>query len=111
MLQAIALAITCCIRFAFENLTERFICLVLEEFALVGIPAEQVSGDQLLARAGLVRERPQPRAYLAFDNLNERLMRHVLEKSALVGNLAEQVSEDQLLARAGLVREHPQPRA
>ena len=59
MLQAIALAITCFICFAFENLTERFICLVLEEFALVGNPAEQAIGHQLLARAGLIRERPQ----------------------------------------------------
>jgi hypothetical protein len=40
MLQAIALAITCVICFAFENLTEGFICLVLEEFALVGNAAE-----------------------------------------------------------------------
>jgi hypothetical protein len=62
MLQAIAIAITCFIGFASENLTESFIRLVLEEFAVVGNPAEQVSGDRLLARAGLVRERPQPRA-------------------------------------------------
>jgi hypothetical protein len=59
MPHAIALAIACFIRLAFENLTERFICLVLEEFALVGNPAEQAIGDQLLARAGLIRERPQ----------------------------------------------------
>jgi hypothetical protein len=59
MLQAIALAITCFQCFAFENLTKRFICLVLEEFALVGNPAEQAIGHQLLARAGLIRERPQ----------------------------------------------------
>ena len=58
MLQAIAIAITCFICFASENLTESFIRFVLEEFALVGNPAEQVSGDQLLARAGLIRERP-----------------------------------------------------
>ena len=59
MLQAIALAITRFACFAFESLSERFICLVLEEFALVGNPAEQVIGDQLLARAGLLHERPQ----------------------------------------------------
>ena len=59
MLQAIALAITCFLFFAIENLTERFICLVLEEFALVGNPAEQANGHQLPARAGLIRERPQ----------------------------------------------------
>jgi hypothetical protein len=59
MLQAIALAITCFIGFAIENLTESFICLVLEEFALVGNPAEEAIGDQLLARAGLIREHPQ----------------------------------------------------
>ena len=41
MLQAIALAITCFICFAFENLTETFICLVLEKFELLGIPANQ----------------------------------------------------------------------
>jgi hypothetical protein len=59
MLQAIALAITCFICCAFENLTNWFIRLVLEEFALVGNPAEQAIGDQLLARAGLIPERPQ----------------------------------------------------
>jgi hypothetical protein len=45
MLQAIALAITCLICFVLENLTERFIRLVLEKVALVGNPAEQVIGD------------------------------------------------------------------
>jgi hypothetical protein len=59
MLQAIALTITCFICFAFENLTERFICLVLEEFALIGNPDEQAIGHQLLARAELIRERRQ----------------------------------------------------
>jgi hypothetical protein len=59
MLQAIAVAITCFICFAFENLTERFICLVLEESSLVGNLAEQGIGDQLLARAGLIHERSQ----------------------------------------------------
>jgi hypothetical protein len=59
MPQAIALAIVRFICFALENLTERFICLVLEEFALVGNPAEQAMGDQLLAIAGLIPERPQ----------------------------------------------------
>jgi hypothetical protein len=38
MLQAIALAITCFSCFVFESLTEKFIRLVLEEFALVGTP-------------------------------------------------------------------------
>jgi hypothetical protein len=38
MLQAIALAITGDISLAIENLTERFIRLVLEEFELVGNP-------------------------------------------------------------------------
>jgi hypothetical protein len=42
-----------------EILTERFIRLVLEKFALVGNPAQQLIGDQLLARAGLIQERPQ----------------------------------------------------
>jgi hypothetical protein len=59
MLQAIALAITGFIGFAVENLTEKFICLVLEEFALDGNPVEQAIGHELLARAGLIRERPQ----------------------------------------------------
>ena len=59
MLHAITLAITCFMCFALESLTERFICLVLEEFALVGNLAEQVIGRQLMARAGLIRERPQ----------------------------------------------------
>ena len=59
MLQAIALTITCFICFALENLTERFIRLVLEESALVGNRAERAIGHQLLARAGLIRERPQ----------------------------------------------------
>ena len=59
MLQAIALATTCFICFAFENLAERFICLVLEEFALVGKPAEEAISHQILARARLIRERPQ----------------------------------------------------
>ena len=45
MPQAIALAITCLACFVFDNLTERSIGLVLEEFALVGNPAEQVMGD------------------------------------------------------------------
>jgi hypothetical protein len=57
--QAIALAITRFIRFVFENLAERFICLVLEEFALVGNLAEQEIVHQLLARAGRTGERPQ----------------------------------------------------
>ncbi len=59
MPQAVALAITCFICFANENLTESFICLILKEFELVDNPAEQAIGDQLLARAGLIRERPQ----------------------------------------------------
>ena len=60
MLQAIALAIRCFICFEIENLTERFICLVLEEIALAGNLAEQAIGYQLLARAGLIQEsRPQ----------------------------------------------------
>jgi hypothetical protein len=45
MLQTIALAITRSLCFAFEDLPERYIRLVLEEFALVGNPAEQVKGD------------------------------------------------------------------
>jgi hypothetical protein len=56
MLQAIALAITCFICFAFGNLTEWFICLVLEEFALVGNPAEHApsaNGRIGHARGGL----------------------------------------------------------
>ena len=65
MLQAIALAITSFSGFAFENLTGRFIRLVLEEFALVGNPVEQAIGHELLARAGLIRERPQRMAELA----------------------------------------------
>ena len=59
MLQVIALAITCFICFAFEDLTEAIIRFVLEEFALVGNLAEQVMGDQLPARGGLIPERPQ----------------------------------------------------
>ena len=59
MPQAIALAITCFVCFDVENITERFICLVLEEFALVGNPAEQATGYQLLTRAGLIRGRLQ----------------------------------------------------
>jgi hypothetical protein len=59
MLQAIALAITCVVGFAFDNLTESFICLILEEFALVVNPAEQAIVHQLLDRAGLIRESPQ----------------------------------------------------
>src|SRR5258707_9545546 len=59
MLQAIALAITCFIWLASEALAERFICLVLEELALAGNPAEQSTGHQLLARAQLIRERPR----------------------------------------------------
>jgi len=59
MLQVIALAIRCLIGFVFEDLAKSFICLVLEEFALIGNPAEQAIGHQLLARAGLIRERLQ----------------------------------------------------
>ena len=59
MPQAIDLAIACFLCLAFERLTERFICLVLEEFALVGHPAEEAMGHRLPARAGLIRERPQ----------------------------------------------------
>ena len=60
MPQAIALAITWFMCFVFENLTNKFICLVLEEFPLVGNPAEEAIGHQLLARARLIRERPRP---------------------------------------------------
>jgi hypothetical protein len=56
MLQAIALAIIC---FEFETLMKQFIRLVLEEFSLVGITAEQSIARQLLPRAGPFRERPQ----------------------------------------------------
>jgi hypothetical protein len=42
MPQAIALAIAWFACLVFDNLTERFIHLVLEEFALLGNPAEQV---------------------------------------------------------------------
>jgi hypothetical protein len=59
MLQAIALAIACFICFAYENLTNWFIRLVLEEFTLVGNAAEQAMGVQLRARAGLILGRPQ----------------------------------------------------
>jgi hypothetical protein len=59
MLQAIAIAIACCLCFVLESLKATFIRLVLEKSALVGSPAEQVMGDQLLARAGLVHERLQ----------------------------------------------------
>jgi hypothetical protein len=59
MQQATALAIACIRCFVFENLTEKFICLVLEEFTLVSDPAEQAKGHQLLARAELIRENPQ----------------------------------------------------
>ena len=59
MLHVIALAIARFIRFAFENLTEKFICLVLEESRFVGNPAEQAIRHQLPARAGLIRESPQ----------------------------------------------------
>ena len=45
MLKAIALAITCFLCFAFENLNKRFICPVLEEFALLVNLAEQAIGD------------------------------------------------------------------
>jgi hypothetical protein len=47
MPQAITLVITRFARFAFDNLTERYICLVLEKFvpwavpALIGNPAEK----------------------------------------------------------------------
>jgi hypothetical protein len=57
--QATALAITCLIGFAFNNLAERFIRLVLEEFALLGNPTEKAIGHQLPARVGLTGERPQ----------------------------------------------------
>ena len=53
--------------FASEILSEKFIRFVLEEFALVGNPAEQVIGDQLLARAGLsLQERPQATCFICF---------------------------------------------
>jgi len=57
MLQAIAIAIARFLCFVFENLTKWFIRLFLEEFFLVGNPAELLTRDQLLARAGLVDER------------------------------------------------------
>ena len=50
-LQAIVHAINCFVCLAYEDLTEKSIRYVLEEFALVGDPAEQVRNDQLLARA------------------------------------------------------------
>jgi hypothetical protein len=59
MLQAIALAIASFIRFAFDDLTESCMRLVLEEFAPVGNPTEQATADQLPARAGLMPERPR----------------------------------------------------
>jgi hypothetical protein len=43
---------------AFENLIERFIRPVLEEFAIVGKPAEQRKGHRLVIRQVLVLERP-----------------------------------------------------
>ena len=40
-------------------LSERSTRAVLEKFALIDNPAEQVIGDRLVARAELIRERPQ----------------------------------------------------
>jgi hypothetical protein len=59
MPQVIALAIRCFIDFAFENLANWFIRLVLEEFALINNAAEEAMGDQLLVRARLSHERPR----------------------------------------------------
>jgi len=55
MPQATAIAVTCFIRFASENLTDSFIRFVLEKSARVGNLAEQLSGNQLLARTWLIR--------------------------------------------------------
>jgi hypothetical protein len=63
MLQAIALALTCPSWFAFDNLIERFIGLILEEFALVGNPAEQAIGElAVLSQPPNVHGYPEPRA-------------------------------------------------
>jgi hypothetical protein len=56
MPQAITIAIARFRGFVYENLTDRFIRFVLEQFALVSSPAEQVIGDQPLARAGPVHD-------------------------------------------------------
>jgi hypothetical protein len=62
MPQASALATARFKCFAFGNRALRFIRLVLEKFARVGNPAEQVIGDQLLARTGRILERTWPMA-------------------------------------------------
>jgi hypothetical protein len=74
MLHAIAIAITRFTCFVIEDLTETFIRFVLEELALLGIPAEQVISDQLLARAGLFMSvlgewsnRPSAEHYMFID--------------------------------------------
>jgi hypothetical protein len=51
MLQAITLAITCFTCFASDNFTARFIRFILEEFALVGDPAEHPGAPRCLAGA------------------------------------------------------------
>ena len=56
MLQAIALAIGGVLRIAFENFAERAICLVPEEVAIVGVPAERPLGIRLPARVRRIRE-------------------------------------------------------
>jgi hypothetical protein len=88
--QAIAPAIARFIRFTYEDLTEKFIRFILEEFVLAGNLAEQVLGinswrlrDQFMS---------VPATYLpstAFENLTERSIRHVLEPFARAGNITQ----------------------
>ena len=92
MPQAIALAITCVIGFGFEDLIEWIICLVLEEFALVGKPAEEAIDHQLLAHARLIREGSQRMVEQAMpveDSLCDRLMLVVtLVADCAIGKMA-----------------------